>query len=79
EGEEIPIGKLLLSPTRTYAPLLKKILEDQFADIHGIIHCSGGGQTKCMKYLPDNFRIVKDDLFAVPPVFNLIQSNSGAD
>ena len=79
EGEEIPIGKLLLSPTRTYAPLLKKILEDLFADIHGIIHCSGGGQTKCMKYLPDNFRIVKDDLFTVPPVFNLIQTNSGAD
>lgn len=79
EGNEIPIGKLLLSPTRTYAPLLKKILEDLFADIHGIIHCSGGGQTKCMKYLPDNFRIVKDDLFTVPPVFNLIQTNSGAD
>ncbi|MBR2648891.1 MAG: phosphoribosylformylglycinamidine cyclo-ligase [Sediminibacterium sp.] len=79
EGNEIPIGKLLLSPTRTYAPLLKKILEDLFADIHGIIHCSGGGQTKCMKYLPDNFRIIKDDLFTVPPVFNLIQTNSGAD
>ncbi|MBX9734504.1 MAG: phosphoribosylformylglycinamidine cyclo-ligase [Chitinophagaceae bacterium] len=79
EGNQISVGKLLLSPTRTYAPLLKKILEAHFNDVHGIIHCSGGGQTKCMKYLPGNFKIIKDNLFAIPPVFNLIQSNSGAD
>ncbi|MEN9598343.1 MAG: hypothetical protein RL596_654 [Bacteroidota bacterium] len=78
-GEQLAIGKLLLSPTRTYAPLLKKIVENQFNAINGIIHCSGGGQTKCMKYLPGNFRIVKDNLFDVPPVFSLIQANSGAD
>ena len=78
-GKEHVVGKLLLSPTRTYAPLLKQLLEQQFDDIAGIIHCSGGGQTKCMKYLPGNMRVVKDNLFAIPPVFELIQQNSGAD
>lgn len=73
------IGKLLLSPTRTYAPLLKALLDQHFDDITGIIHCSGGGQTKCMKYLPKPLRIVKDNLFEVPPIFKLIQQNSGAD
>ncbi len=75
----LTIGKLLLSPTRTYAPLLKVLLEQHFDDINGIIHCSGGGQTKCMKYLPKPLRIVKDHLFEVPPIFKLIQENSGAD
>lgn len=75
----IEAGKLLLSPTRTYAPLLKKLLTGSFSDIHGLIHCSGGGQTKCMKYLPDNFRIVKDNLFAPPTIFQLIQQASKAD
>lgn len=73
------IGKLLLSPTRTYAPLMKVLLEEQFTDLHGVIHCSGGGQTKCMKYLPSAMRVVKDNLFAPPPIFQLIQQNSGAD
>ena len=73
------VGKLLLSPTRTYAPLMKILLEEHFSDLHGVIHCSGGGQTKCMKYLPHNFKIVKDNLFEVPPIFQLIQLNSGAD
>ncbi|HTN39211.1 MAG TPA: AIR synthase related protein, partial [Arachidicoccus sp.] len=76
---DISAGKLLLSPTRTYAPLMKILLEQQFEAIYGAIHCSGGGQTKCMKYLPDNFKIVKDNLFDVPPIFELIQKNSGAD
>ncbi len=74
-----PVGKLLLSPTRTYAPLLKVMLEEYFDDIHGLIHCSGGGQTKCMKYLPGNFRIVKDNLFEPPVIFQLIKQASGAD
>ncbi|MFN8248558.1 MAG: AIR synthase-related protein [Ferruginibacter sp.] len=74
----ISIGKLLLSPTRTFAPVLKPLLEDHFDKIHGLIHCSGGGQTKCMKYLPGNFRIIKDNLFAAPPVFDIIQQNSGS-
>ena len=73
------VGKLLLSPTRTYAPLLKIIFEKHFDAIHGLIHCSGGGQTKCMKYLHDNFRIVKDNLFEPPIIFQLIQQASGAD
>jgi phosphoribosylformylglycinamidine cyclo-ligase len=77
-GENITIGQLLLSPTRTYAPVLKELLENHFDKIHGLIHCSGGGQTKCMKYLPGDFRIVKDNLFDVPPVFQIIKANSGS-
>ena len=72
------IGQMLLSPTRTYAPVLKQLLENHFDKIHGLIHCSGGGQTKCMKYLPGDFKIVKDNLFAVPPVFQIIKHNSGS-
>ena len=79
DGVPMNIGKLLLSPTRTYAPLLKKIVEEQFDSIDGIIHCSGGGQTKCLKYLPAALTIIKDNLFTPPPVFELIQQNSGAE
>lgn len=79
EGVKMKVGKLLLSPTRTYAPLLKVLLDEYFADINGLIHCSGGGQTKCMKYLPQPLSIIKDNLFEVPPIFQLIQKNSGAD
>ena len=78
-GEKISVGKLLLSPTRTYAPLLKVLLDEYFEDINGLIHCSGGGQTKCMKYLPQPLTIIKDNLFEIPPIFELIQKNSGAD
>lgn len=78
-GEKISIGKLLLSPTRTYAPLLKRLLDECFPDINGLIHCSGGGQTKCMKYLPGPMAVIKDNLFDIPPIFELIQTNSGAD
>ena len=73
------IGKLILSPTRTYAPVLKVLLENEFDKIHGLIHCSGGGQTKCMKYLPDNFRIVKDNLFEAPEIFRIIKESSGSN
>jgi phosphoribosylformylglycinamidine cyclo-ligase len=75
----VSIGKLLLSPTRTYAPLVKAILDKHFEAVKGMIHCSGGGQTKCMKYLPGPMRIVKDNFLEVPPIFNLIQENSGAN
>ena len=75
----ISVGKLLLSPTRTYAPLVKAILSQHFDAVKGMIHCSGGGQTKCMKYLPGNMRIVKDNLMTPPPIFQLIQENSGAN
>ncbi|MCW3081916.1 AIR synthase-related protein [Segetibacter sp.] len=78
DGVKTNIGKLILSPTRTYAPVIKKLLEEKFEDIHGLIHCSGGGQTKCMKYLPGNMRIVKDNLFEPPVIFNIIQQASRA-
>ncbi len=73
------IGDLILSPTRTYAPLMKELLESHFDAIHGLVHCSGGGQTKCLKYLPANFRIVKDNLFEPPLIFQLIQKASHSD
>lgn len=73
------VGHLLLSPTRTYAPLLKRLLTQQFDQINGLIHCSGGGQTKCMKYLPGNFRIIKDNLFEPPVIFRMMQEASGSD
>lgn len=73
------IGHLLLSPTRTFAPVLKEIFQTHFDSIHGLIHCSGGGQTKCLKYMPANVRIIKDNLFEPPVVFQLIQQASHAD
>lgn len=72
-------GKLLLSPTRTYAPLMKLFIDEFFDKIDGAIHCSGGGQTKCMKYLPMPLKVVKDNLFKAPVIFDIIQQNSGAD
>ncbi|HLX67384.1 MAG TPA: AIR synthase-related protein [Puia sp.] len=78
-GWSTDIGHLLLSPTRTYAPVLKRLLTGKFNDIHGLIHCSGGGQTKCMKYLPGDFLVVKDNLFDPPPIFRIIQKASGSD
>jgi phosphoribosylformylglycinamidine cyclo-ligase len=73
------VGELLLSPTRTFAPILKELLEDHFEKINGLIHCSGGGQTKCLKYVPDNVRVVKDNLFEPPVIFKLIQQASRSD
>ena len=77
-SEQLAVGKLLLSPTRTYAPVLMQLLRNNFDKIHGLIHCSGGGQTKCMRNLPANFKIIKDNLFSPPPIFNIIQQNSGS-
>jgi len=79
ENNETNIGKLLLSPTRTFAPVLKVLLQEHFSAISGLIHCSGGGQTKCLKYVPENVKIVKDKLFEPPVIFNIIQKASGAD
>ena len=73
------IGKLLLSSTRTYAPVMKVLLENYFDKRNGVIHCSGGGQTKCMKYLPKPLKIIKDNLFTPPDIFQIIQQNSDAD
>jgi phosphoribosylformylglycinamidine cyclo-ligase len=73
------IGQLILSPTRTYTPVVKEILENHFDAVHGMIHSSGGGQTKCMKYVNDNIRLIKDNLFTPPVIFDIIKDASGAD
>ncbi len=78
-GQKSEVGKLLLSPTRTFAPVMKELLENHFDSIHGLIHCSGGGQTKCLKYVPENVRIIKDNLFEPPLIFKLIQQASKSD
>lgn len=70
------IGQMLLSPTRTYAPVVLAILEKHRQDIHGIIHCSGGGQSKCLHYLPRPMRVVKNNLLPIPPLFKLIQESA---
>ncbi|HEY5367781.1 MAG TPA: AIR synthase related protein [Hanamia sp.] len=69
----------VLSPTRTFAPIIKALLENNFDKIHGLIHCSGGGQTKCLKYIPENVRVIKDNLFEPPEIFKMIQEASHAD
>ncbi|MCR9225947.1 MAG: AIR synthase-related protein [Flavobacteriaceae bacterium] len=72
-------GKLVLSPTRTYAPIIKKVLEQYSSEeIHGMVHCSGGAQTKILHFV-DNLHIIKDNMFPVPPLFKLIQGQSGTD
>lgn len=79
EDSPLDVGKLILSPTRTYAPVIKKILENiERKDIHGMIHCSGGAQTKILHFV-DNLHVIKDSLFDVPPLFKLIQSESKTD
>ena len=77
ENTEITIGKLVLSPTRTYAPVIKKVLEKHRNQIHGLVHCSGGAQTKVLHFINDNIHVIKDNLFPVPPLFELIQEQSG--
>jgi len=71
-------GKLVLSPTRTYAPVIKKILESFRNQIHGMVHCSGGAQTKVLHFV-ENVHIIKDNLFPIPPLFEMIQKESGTD
>ncbi len=78
EGVPVNAGKLVLSPTRTYAPVIKKLLDTMHDDIHGMIHCSGGAQTKILHFI-DRLHVVKDNLFPVPPLFDMIQRESGTD
>lgn len=75
-GNTMPAGKLVLSPTRTYAPVICKVLEEYRSRIDGMVHCSGGGQTKVLHFTEDH-HIIKDNLFPVPPLFRMIQSQSG--
>jgi phosphoribosylformylglycinamidine cyclo-ligase len=77
-GLNTDMGKLLLSPTRTYAPVICRVIANNRKDIHGMIHCSGGGQTKVLKFIND-LHIIKDNLFDLPPLFHLIQETSGTE
>jgi phosphoribosylformylglycinamidine cyclo-ligase len=77
-GKTVPAGKLVLSPTRTYAPVIAEILKKHRAEIHGMVHCSGGAQTKVLHFVKD-VHIIKDNLFPVPPLFKLIHEQSGTD
>lgn len=80
ENSPIDAGKLVLSPTRTYAPVIKKILSKYDAkDIHGMVHCSGGAQTKILHFIGDDLHIIKDNMFEVPPLFKTIQEQSQTD
>lgn len=72
----IDMGKLVLSPTRTYAPVIKQILDQYHGQIHGMVHCSGGAQTKVLHFV-DNLHVIKDNLFEIPPLFRIIQEQSG--
>lgn len=78
-GSPLDAGKLVLSPTRTYAPVIKRLLDEMRKDIHGMVHCSGGAQTKVMNFVGDNCRVVKDNLFPLPPLFRTIKEQSGTD
>ena len=78
EGLSVDAGKLVLSPTRTYAPFVKRLLDEMRADVHGMVHCSGGSQTKIMHFVT-NKHVIKDNLFPIPPLFKLIQEQSGTD
>eukprot|EP01097_Dermamoeba_algensis_P011385 TRINITY_DN8817_c0_g1_i1.p2 TRINITY_DN8817_c0_g1~~TRINITY_DN8817_c0_g1_i1.p2 ORF type:complete len:173 (-),score=37.19 TRINITY_DN8817_c0_g1_i1:26-544(-) len=75
-GVQIPIGKLILSPTRTYLPVMKEILSHYRKELHGVIHCSGGGQTKVLHFI-NQLHIIKDNLLPTPPLFLAIQKTSG--
>ena len=75
----LTIGQLVLSPTRTYAPVIKKLLDEMRPQIHGMVHCTGGAQTKVLHFVGDNCRVVKDNMFPVPPLFRLIKEQSGTD
>ena len=78
DGVPLDAGKLVLSPTRTYAPVVKKLLDTMRGEIHGMVHCSGGAQTKILHFV-DQVRVVKNNLFPVPPLFRIIQEQSGTD
>lgn len=79
DGKTVTAGKLVLSPTRTYAPVIKKVLDQYRKDIHGLVHCSGGAQTKVLHFINDDVHVIKDNLFPIPPLFKLIQEQSGTD
>lgn len=75
----VNVGRLVLSPTRTYAPVIKRMLDELRPEIHGMVHCTGGAQTKVLHFVNDNCRVVKDNMFPVPPLFRIIKEQSGTD
>ena len=79
--EDCPLtaGEMVLSPTRTYAPVIKKMLDEMRSEIHGMVHCTGGAQTKVLHFVSDNCRVVKDNMFPIPPLFKTIQEESQTD
>ena len=79
EGSPVKAGQLVLSPTRTYAPVIKKMLDEMRSDIHGMVHCTGGAQTKVLHFVGDNCRVIKDNMFPIPPLFRAIHNESGTD
>jgi len=78
-GGAFTVGQLVLSPTRTYAPVIKRLLDELRPEIHGMVHCTGGAQTKVLHFVGDNCRVVKDNMFPVPPLFQIIHDCSGTD
>ena len=79
EGAPVTAGELVLSPTRTYAPVIKQLLTEMRPKVHGMVHCTGGAQTKVLHFVGDNCRVVKDNLFPIPPLFRIIKEESGTD
>jgi phosphoribosylformylglycinamidine cyclo-ligase len=79
EGAPINAGKLVLSPTRTYAPVVKQLLDALRPEIHGMVHCTGGAQTKVLHFVGENCKVIKDNMFPVPPLFRAIAQESGTD
>lgn len=77
-GSQLDAGRLVLSPTRTYAPIIKQVLKELSGQIHGMVHCSGGAQTKVLHFIK-NLKVIKDNLFEIPPLFKLIHEQSGTD
>lgn len=77
EGTPLTAGQLVLSPTRTYAPVIKRLLDEMRRDVHGMVHCTGGAQTKVLHFVGEDCHVVKDNMFPTPPLFRLIQRESG--
>ena len=75
----LTVGELVLSPTRTYAPVIKQLLDELRPEVHGMVHCTGGAQTKVLHFVGDNCRVIKDNMFPVPPLFQIIHDCSGTD
>ncbi|MDD4534451.1 MAG: AIR synthase-related protein, partial [Prevotella sp.] len=79
--DDVPVdaGKLVLSPTRTYAPVIKKLFDKMRPEIHGMVHCTGGAQTKVLHFVSEDCKVIKDNMFPVPPLFRIIHECSGTD